>query len=77
MLVTSAAAGITFCALYLLVDVYGWRRVAFGLEWMGKHSLSIFILVASNLIVIAVQGFYWKTPHNNMIHWIVSHVVQK
>ncbi|KAJ0693052.1 putative heparan-alpha-glucosaminide N-acetyltransferase [Helianthus annuus] len=77
MLVTSAAAGITFCALYLLVDVYGWRRVAFGLEWMGKHSLSIFILVTSNLIVIALQGFYWKTPHNNMIHWIVSHVVQK
>ncbi|KAI3824835.1 hypothetical protein L1987_06306 [Smallanthus sonchifolius] len=77
MLVTSAAAGITFCILYLLVDVYGWRRVAFGLEWMGKHSLSIFILVTSNLIVIAVQGFYWKAPHNNIIYWIVSHIVQK
>ncbi|KAI3717396.1 hypothetical protein L1987_68984 [Smallanthus sonchifolius] len=62
---------------YMLVDVYGWRRVAFGWEWMGKHSLSIFILVTSNLIVIAVQGFYWKAPHNNIIYWIVSHIVQK
>ncbi|PWA43521.1 hypothetical protein CTI12_AA537590 [Artemisia annua] len=77
LLVTSAAAGITFCALYLLVDVYGWRRVAFTFEWMGKHSLSIFVLVTSNLIVIALQGFYWKSPHNNIIYWIVSHVVQK
>ncbi|KAL8248415.1 hypothetical protein R6Q59_005283 [Mikania micrantha] len=77
MLVTSAVAGITFCALYLLVDVYGWRRVALGLEWMGKHSLSIFILVTSNLIVIAVQGFYWKAPRNNIIYWVVSHIVQK
>ncbi|XP_024994030.1 heparan-alpha-glucosaminide N-acetyltransferase-like [Cynara cardunculus var. scolymus] len=77
LLVTSAASGITFCALYLLVDVYGWRRVAFVLEWMGKHSLSIFILVTSNLIVIAIQGFYWKSPANNIIYWIVSHIVQK
>lgn len=77
LLVTSAASGITFCALYLLVDVYGWRRVAFVLEWMGKHSLSIFILVTSNLIVIAIQGLYWKSPANNIIYWIVSHIVQK
>lgn len=77
LLVTSAASGITFCALYLLVDVYGWRRVAYVLEWMGKHSLSIFILVTSNLIVIAIQGFYWKSPSNNIIYWIVSHIVQK
>nr|GEW35478.1 heparan-alpha-glucosaminide N-acetyltransferase-like isoform X1 [Tanacetum cinerariifolium] len=66
LLVTSAASGITFCALYLLVDVYGWRHVAFAFEWMGKHSLSIFVLVTSNLIVIALQGFYWKSPHNNV-----------
>lgn len=77
LLVTSAASGITFCALYLLVDVCGWRRIAFAFEWMGKHSLSVFILVTSNLVVIVVQGFYWKSPHNNIIYWIVSHIVQK
>ncbi|PHT36201.1 hypothetical protein CQW23_23901 [Capsicum baccatum] len=54
MLVTSAAAGITFCLLYLWisfkVDMYGWKRLMFVLEWMGKHSLSIFMLITSNIV---------------------------
>ncbi|KAA8546116.1 hypothetical protein F0562_020433 [Nyssa sinensis] len=67
MLVTSASAGITFCALYILVDVYGYRRLTSVLEFMGKHSLSIFVLVGSNLAVIAIQGFYWTAPENNIV----------
>ncbi|KAI4297774.1 hypothetical protein L6164_037642 [Bauhinia variegata] len=74
MLLTSAAAGTTFSALYLLVDVHGYRRLTSVLEWMGKHSLSIFVIVSSNLAVIAVQGFYWNTPENNIVHWIVKRV---
>lgn len=77
MLVTSAAGGITFCLLYLLVDIYGWRRLMFVLEWMGKHSLSIFILITSNIAVIFIQGFYWRDPENNIIRWIVTRFVQK
>ncbi|KAJ4834532.1 hypothetical protein Tsubulata_013671 [Turnera subulata] len=72
MLITSASSGLTYCALYLLVDVYGYRRLTYFLEWMGLHSLSIFVLVSSNLVVIAIQGFYWAAPQNNIIHWIVS-----
>ncbi|KAB1207508.1 Heparan-alpha-glucosaminide N-acetyltransferase [Morella rubra] len=67
MLITSASAGITFCALYLLVDVYGHRRLTSVLEWMGMHSLSIFVLVTSNLAIIAIQGFYWSAPENNIV----------
>ncbi|PSS21757.1 Heparan-alpha-glucosaminide N-acetyltransferase [Actinidia chinensis var. chinensis] len=74
MLVTSASAGITFSALYILVDVYGNRHFTSVLEWMGKHSLSIFVLINSNLVVIAIQGFYWNSPENNIVHWIVTHV---
>ncbi|KAJ6386102.1 hypothetical protein OIU77_029130 [Salix suchowensis] len=70
-LITSASAGITYSALYLLVDVCGYRCLTFGLEWMGKHSLIIFVLVTSNSAVISTQGFYWAAPENNMIHWIV------
>ncbi|PIN19149.1 heparan-alpha-glucosaminide N-acetyltransferase [Handroanthus impetiginosus] len=77
MMVTSATAGITFCMLYMLVDVYGWRKLTFVLEWMGKHSLSIFILVTSNIVVIAVQGFYLKSPENNIVHWIISRFVHE
>ncbi|KAG9156390.1 hypothetical protein Leryth_009247 [Lithospermum erythrorhizon] len=74
MLVTTASAGITLCLLYTLVDVHGWRNFTLAFEWMGKHSLSIFVLVASNVAVIAIQGFYWKKPENNLVHWIVSSV---
>lgn len=49
------------------VDVYGHRRLTSALEWMGKHSLSIFVLVSSNLAVIAIQGFYWRKPENNIV----------
>lgn len=77
MLVTSAAAGITFCLLYLLVDIYGWRRLMFILEWMGKHSLTIFILITSNIAVILLQGFYWRDPHNNIVRWVVTQFVRK
>ncbi|XP_058098957.1 uncharacterized protein LOC131243544 isoform X2 [Magnolia sinica] len=75
MLLTAASAGITFSALYLLVDVCGYRRVTFVLEWTGRHSLSIFVLVASNIAVIAIQGFYFTYPENNIIHWILKHLV--
>ncbi|KAI8533189.1 hypothetical protein RHMOL_Rhmol11G0277900 [Rhododendron molle] len=67
ILVTSSSAGITFSALYILVDIYGYRYLTCPLEWMGKHALSIFILVSSNLAVIAIQGFYWKAPENNIV----------
>ncbi|KAF3434721.1 hypothetical protein FNV43_RR21806 [Rhamnella rubrinervis] len=73
MLITSASAGITFCALYLLVDVYGFRRLTYALEWMGIHSLSIFVLLTSNLAIIAIRGFYWHDPKNNifpMHEWV-------
>lgn len=77
LLVTSGSSGITFCILYILVDVYGWRSVTGVFEWMGKHALSIFILVTSNIAIIVIQGFYWRDPQNNLIHLIVSRVVHK
>lgn len=76
-LLTSGIAGITFCASYILVDVYGYRRVTSILEWMGVHSLSIFVLITSNIAIVVIQGFYFKDPSNNIIHWIISSFVQK
>ncbi|PQQ14432.1 hypothetical protein Pyn_20061 [Prunus yedoensis var. nudiflora] len=77
MLITSASAGITFCALYLLIDVYGYRCITSVLEWMGIHSLSIFVLVTSNLAIIAIQGLYWSDPENNIVHWVITRFVHK
>ncbi|XP_051131683.1 uncharacterized protein LOC127251822 isoform X2 [Andrographis paniculata] len=74
-MVTSASAGITLCLFYILVDVYGWRSTTRVFEWMGKHSLGIFILITSNIVVIAAQGFYFGAPENNIVHWIRSRFV--
>ncbi|TQD69814.1 hypothetical protein C1H46_044653 [Malus baccata] len=75
MLITSASAGITFCTLYLLVDVYGYRCMTYVLEGMGIRSLTIFVVVTSNLAVIAIQGFYLADPQNNIVHWIITRFV--
>ncbi|KAJ3685758.1 hypothetical protein LUZ61_014922 [Rhynchospora tenuis] len=66
-LVTTATAGFSFCIMYLIVDVYRQRWTSFVLEWMGRHSLSIFILIPSNIAIIIIQGFYWKQPKNNIV----------
>ncbi|KAF0897017.1 hypothetical protein E2562_031317 [Oryza meyeriana var. granulata] len=68
--VTTGTAGLFFVAIYLLVDVKGYKRPAFPMEWMGKHALMIFVLVACNIVPVLVQGFYWKEPSNNLLKLI-------
>ncbi|XVF58901.1 hypothetical protein PTKIN_Ptkin07bG0103300 [Pterospermum kingtungense] len=70
MCVTAGAAGFLFAGIYLLVDIYGYRRPTLVLEWMGKHALIIYILVACNIVPIIIQGFYWKHPQNNILSLI-------
>lgn len=73
MCVTSGAAGLLFVGIYLLVDLYGYRRPTMLLEWMGMNALTLYVLVASDLFFIAIQGFYWRTPANNIVTYIVQH----
>ncbi|XP_008811061.2 heparan-alpha-glucosaminide N-acetyltransferase-like [Phoenix dactylifera] len=65
--VTAGAAGILFAGIYLLVDVYGFRRPTFAMEWMGTHALMIYILIACNILPVLIQGFYWREPQNNLL----------
>lgn len=67
---TAGAAGILFTGLYVLVDVWGYRRPTFVLEWMGMHALMIYVLAACNLLPLFLQGFYWKKPENNIFRLI-------
>lgn len=67
MCVTAGAAGILFAAIYVLVDVFGYRRVSFALEWMGVHALMIYIFAACNILPLIVHGFYWRQPQNNIL----------
>ncbi|XP_059656516.1 uncharacterized protein LOC132303316 [Cornus florida] len=70
MCVTTGVAGIVFAGIYILVDAYGCRRPTIVLEWMGKHALVIYTLVACNIIPIFLQGFYLKRPGNDILRLI-------
>lgn len=65
--VTSGLAGFLLATIYLVVDVYGCRRFALVLEWMGMNALLIYILVACNILPLILQGFYWRDPRNNIL----------
>lgn len=53
--------------MLLQVDVCGYRRPTIVLEWMGKHALAIFVLIACNLLPVILHGFYWGKPQNNVV----------
>ncbi|CAI8591698.1 unnamed protein product [Vicia faba] len=67
---TAGAAGILFVGIYLMVDVCGYSRMTLILEWMGMHALMIYVLAACNIFPIFIQGFYWGSPHNNILKLI-------
>eukprot|EP00261_Vitis_vinifera_P025073 XP_010657682.1 PREDICTED: heparan-alpha-glucosaminide N-acetyltransferase isoform X2 [Vitis vinifera] len=69
MCVTAGAAGILFAGIYLMVDMYGYRRPTIVMEWMGMHALMIYILAACNILPVFLQGFYWRRPQNNIVDW--------
>lgn len=42
------------------------------LEWLGQNALVMYGLVACGVLPAALQGFYWKTPENNLVKIIAS-----
>ncbi|KAK8939029.1 hypothetical protein KSP39_PZI011372 [Platanthera zijinensis] len=68
--ITAGVSGLLLAGIYLLVDVYGYRRPLCAMEWMGKNALVIYVVVACNIFPIFIQGFYWKKPNNNMLSLI-------
>ncbi|KAF8390795.1 hypothetical protein HHK36_025323 [Tetracentron sinense] len=70
MCVTAGAAALLFAGIYVLVDVYGYRRPTMVMEWMGMHALMIYILAACNVLPVVLQGFYWRKPQNNILRLI-------
>ncbi|XP_031390692.1 heparan-alpha-glucosaminide N-acetyltransferase-like isoform X1 [Punica granatum] len=68
--VTAGVGGILFAAVYLLVDVYEYRRPTIVLEWVGAHALKIYVIVACNIWLLILQGFYSEEPGNNIMRLI-------
>lgn len=59
----------------LQVDMYGFRKPTIPMEWLGKHALMIYVLVACNILPMFIHGFYWKEPKNNLVSWRPCHML--
>lgn len=74
--ITGGAAGLLFSAIYLLVDVWNYRKPFRLLEWMGMNALLIFILAAVEVFPALIQGFFWSSPQDNLVSLVEVVVFQ-
>lgn len=74
--VSAGAAGLLFSVAYILVDVLNYRKPFLLLEWMGMNALLIFVLAAVEVFPAFIKGFYWSSPHNNLVSLVELGVFQ-
>ncbi|KAJ8899063.1 hypothetical protein K2173_010216 [Erythroxylum novogranatense] len=67
MCITAGASGMLLTIIFYVVDVKNFRRLTVLFQWMGMNALIIFALAASELCPIVLQGFYWRSPKNNLV----------
>ncbi|KAI4374356.1 hypothetical protein MLD38_012362 [Melastoma candidum] len=65
--VTAGAAGLVLTLIYYTVDIKQWRKPLVWLQWMGMNALIVYGLAACDLFPEALQGFYWRSPENNLV----------
>ncbi|RXI02494.1 hypothetical protein DVH24_002572 [Malus domestica] len=53
--------------LHFKVDVKHFIKVTVLLQWMGMNALIIYALGACDLFSAGLQGFYWRSPENNLV----------
>ncbi|AQK49360.1 heparan-alpha-glucosaminide N-acetyltransferase-like protein [Zea mays] len=71
---TGGAAGIVLSAFYILIDVWGLRTPFLFLEWIGMNAMLVFVLGAQGILAAFVNGWYYGSPDNTLVNWIVKHV---
>ncbi|KAJ4838637.1 hypothetical protein Tsubulata_004230 [Turnera subulata] len=65
--ITAGASGLFLTFIFYIVDVKKIRKPTILLEWMGMNALIIYALAACELFPAAVQGFFWRSPENNLV----------
>lgn len=43
-------------------------------QWMGLNALIIYAVAACDLLPAALQGFYWRSPENNLVSLITVNI---
>ncbi|XP_052191427.1 uncharacterized protein LOC127800700 [Diospyros lotus] len=67
MCVTAGASGFVLTVVFYIVDVKHVKKPTIVLQWMGMNALIIYALAACELFPAALQGFYWRSPENNLV----------
>ncbi|URE12767.1 heparan-alpha-glucosaminide N-acetyltransferase-like [Musa troglodytarum] len=74
---TAGSAGIVLSAFYAMIDVWGIRTPFLWLEWIGMNAMLVFVMAAQAIFPAFVNGWYYETPDNSLVHWIQRHVFVK
>lgn len=67
MFLTTGVSGFLLTLIYYIIDIKQFRRPFMLLQWMGMNALIVYVLAASELFPAAIQGFYWRSPKNNLV----------
>ncbi|KAI3449422.1 hypothetical protein Pfo_006087 [Paulownia fortunei] len=67
MFITAGASGVLMTAIYLIVDIKCIRKPTVIFQWMGMNALIVYALAACDIFPAALQGFYWRSPENNLV----------
>ncbi|KAG9440032.1 hypothetical protein H6P81_020197 [Aristolochia fimbriata] len=64
---TSGLSGFLLIIIYYIADIKQFRKPTVLLQWMGMNALIVYGLAACELFPAAIQGFYWRSPENNLV----------
>ncbi|PNY06973.1 heparan-alpha-glucosaminide N-acetyltransferase-like protein [Trifolium pratense] len=67
MFITAGASGLVLTAIYYIVDIERLRKPTVLLQWMGMNALIVYALAACDIFPAIIQGFYWRSPENNLV----------
>ncbi|CAL4902850.1 unnamed protein product [Urochloa decumbens] len=67
MLLTAGVSGFLLLLLYYIVDVIHIKKPFILFQWMGMNALIVYVLAACELFPTLIQGFYWRSPENNLV----------
>uniref|UniRef100_M8BM15 Heparan-alpha-glucosaminide N-acetyltransferase n=1 Tax=Aegilops tauschii TaxID=37682 RepID=M8BM15_AEGTA len=67
MLLAGGVSGFLLLLLYCIVDVIHIKKPLILFQWMGMNALIVYVLAACELFPTLIQGFYWRSPENNLV----------
>jgi hypothetical protein len=56
--------------IFLQVDIEQLRKPTVLLQWMGMNALIVYALAACDIFPAIIQGFYWRSPENNLVMFL-------